>query len=194
MPMRLSPWLKRTVLGVLRRAIAFIAVLLSYEIARAAQCGGSGPDLKNPTLCSRPFAFEGACGRPNYNYPGWPDVALAVGAWEKVPIRVVAVSTDAVIETERWKNRFAKLAGIFVGNSFNDDPMTPYRYAAAGRSLPFGKTRLTVHTEQRLPYDSGMQFPAGQPMFDAHIDVHLTCEPEGALYFGNLIVWYRLDD
>lgn len=194
MPFGFPPWLKRSVPGVLRGAIVFVAVPFLSDIARAAQCGGNGPELKNPTLCSRPFIFDGACGRPKYNYKGWSDVAFAVGAWEKVPIRVVAVSADAVIETERWKNRFAKLAEIFVGNSFNDDPMTPYRYAAADRSLPFGKTRLTVHTEQRLSYDSGMQFPAGRSMFDAHIDVHLTCEPEGASYFGNLIVWYRLDE
>jgi hypothetical protein len=178
----------------MRHAVIAIAlVLFSSAAARAAQCGGGGPELKNPTLCSSAFAFQGACGRSNYDDPGWPDVALAVGAWEKVPIRFVAVSADAVIATERWQNRFAKLAMIFVGNSYNGDPMTPYRYAAAGRSLPFGKTYLTVHTEQRFPADSGMQFPAGQPMRKTHVDVHLVCQPDGASYLGNLMVWYKFD-
>lgn len=176
-----------------RAVIAIVLVLFWSAAARAAQCGGGGPELKNPTLCSRAFAFEGACGRPNYDYPGWFDVAFAVGAWEKLPIRFVAVSADAMILTDKWQNRFAKLAMIFVGNSYNGDPMTPYRYAFAGRSLPFGKTYLTVHTEQRFPDDSGMQFPAGQPMPRTHVDVHLTCQPDGAFYSGNLMVWYKFD-
>ncbi len=184
--------LRRMTNAWLRILLAGLIAILSFS-AYAAQCGSNGAELKSPVLCSRMFVFAGACGRPNYPYPGWPDVALVVGAWEKVSIRIISISVDAMIETQRWKNRFEKVAMLFIGNSFNADPMTPYRYATAGRSLPFGRTRLAVHVEQRFPDDDGMQFPAGQPVRQTHIDVHLTCEPAGASYLGNMIVWYRLD-
>jgi hypothetical protein len=39
-------------------------------------------ELKNPALCRRSFVFQGACGRRKYDYPGWFDIAFAVGAWK----------------------------------------------------------------------------------------------------------------
>ncbi len=62
--------------------IAFL--LLASSAADGAQCGGSGPNLKEPASCSRNFSFHGACGTPNYNFPDWETVAIAIGAWEKV--------------------------------------------------------------------------------------------------------------
>lgn len=151
--------------------------------------GGSNAVLKEPALCSKIFLFNGLCGHPNYGYPGWPDVAIAVGAWEKAPIRILAVSADAIVST-RWR---AITASIFAGNSFNNDPMTPLRYATGQLVGLFGAVHAILHTEQHFPADNGMQFPAGQPMPQTHLDVHVSCDPAGAHYSGNLSVWYVFD-
>ncbi len=153
------------------------------------QCGGTGPELKEPAVCSRLFEFGGLCGKPNYPYKDWDDVAVAVGAWEKVPIRLLFVSADARIQT-RWR---AVTARMFAGNSFNADPMTPYTNAAAGILDLHGNVVANIHTDMTLPAGLGMQFPAGQPWQDTHLDVHLQCTPTGAPYSGSLAVWYKLD-
>jgi hypothetical protein len=169
--------------------LATIAILLMPSIAAAAQCGDRGAQLKEPAICSRSFPFHGACGTPNYNFPGWDNVAVAVGAWEKVPIRIVSVSTDAIVTTKRS----ASWAIIFAGNSFNADEMTPLQSAVGVTSGWWGSVITSVHSEKTFPPGLGMQFPAGQPMYDAHLDVHLECRPIGAPYFGDLTIWYTLD-
>src|SRR5580692_6821030 len=83
----------------------------------AAQCNARGHQLKEPLLCSHSVSFEGQCGKKVYDFPQWDDVAVAFGAWEEVPIRIMAVSADALIMNERtpaW-------GAMFAGNSYNDD-------------------------------------------------------------------------
>jgi len=157
--------------------------------ARAARCdGNSAYELKEPAICSRIVEFSGSCGHPNYSFPDWSDVAIAIGAWEKVPIRIIAVSADAIVQTKGHT-----ITGtIFAGDSFNGDPLTPLRYATSGVS-DAGEVAVVLHSEQHFPIDVGMQFPAGQPWEHIHLDVHLTCNPTGAGYSGNLSVWYVLD-
>jgi hypothetical protein len=172
------------------RTLAIVVLLLSSSAARAAQCSGEG-DLKEPALCSRSFAFHGACGKPNYQFPEWETVAVAVGAWEKTAIRIVSVSADATVISAANSKAPASWAIIFAGNSVNNDPMTPLRGAAGVVS---GAEVVTVaHSEKDFPAGLGMQFPAGKSMHDAHLDVHLDCRPIGANYFGSLTVWYTLD-
>jgi hypothetical protein len=158
--------------------------------AYAVQCGGGGYQLKEPALCSKLFVFSGTCGRAVYPYPGWPDVVFAVGAWEAVPIRVTSVSVDALVRSRWWR---MVSASIFAGNSFNADPMTPYRNATSSAFDLLGRAAVAVASEQHFPLDDAMQFPAGQPMPQVHLDAHLTCSPNGASYSGSLSVWYRLD-
>lgn len=167
-----------------------VAFLFAATSAHAAQCGGDGPQLKDPALCTKLFTFSGTCGRPNYPYPGWPDIALAVGAWEPVPIRVLSVSADAMVTSRWWR---LATASIFSGNSFNADPMTPYRNGVAAAFDIFGRSAVAVHSEGNFPGGAGMQFPAGQPMPRAHLDVHLSCTPLSARYSGSLWVSYVLD-
>lgn len=169
------------------RALLTIIVALLSGGAHAAQCEGTGPDLKEPALCSKLFVFEGRCGHTPY--PQWtPDVAFAVGPWEKVPIRIFAVSGDAVVRAT-WR---AVIAEMFVGNSFNADPMTPYVSAAGGIMDFSGRVAVPIHAEQHYPV--GMQLDAAGPVpLTPHLDIHLICEPAGAPFFGSLTVWYRLD-
>ena len=174
--------------ALLRISLAGLIASLSFP-AYAAQCGGESYQLKEPALCSKFFVFNGACGRAVYPYPGWSNVVLAVSAWESVPIRIVSVSADALIEGRWWRR---VTASIFAGNSFNADPMTPYRYAASAGFDILGHAAVAIHSEEHFPLDDAMQFPAGQPMPQIHLDVHLTCSPN-ASYSGSLSVWYRLD-
>jgi hypothetical protein len=145
--------------------------------------------LKEPAICSRLFEFLGSCGKANYPFKDWEDAAFTVGAWEKVPIRILSVSADATIQT-KWQ---AIAARMFAGNSFNADPMTPYATTAAGIMDLHGDVTATLHTAMNYPADAGMQLPAGQPWEHIHLDVHLRCTPLGASYPGSLSVWYRLD-
>jgi hypothetical protein len=172
-----------------RVLLAILVVLLMPGAAAAAQCRGSGPDLKEPAVCSRLFGFQGLCGKPTYPYKDWDDVVVAVGAWEKVPIRILFVSADARIQT-KWR---AVTASMYAGNSFNADPLTPWAQAAAGIMDLRGDVVATIHAEMTYRPDLGMQFPAGQPWQDIHLDVHLQCTPTGAPYFGSLGIWYKLD-
>jgi hypothetical protein len=169
-----------------RAYLIVIATLLSAP-AHAAQCDGTGPDLKEPALCSKLFVFEGFCGRTTY--PAWtPDVVFAVGPWEKTLIRIFAVSADTVVRAT-WRAAFAKM---FVGNSFNADPMTAFVTASGGVLDLSGRVAVPVHAEQH--FSTGMQFaaPGPEPLVP-HLDVHLICEPDGAPFFGSLTVWYALD-
>lgn len=177
--------------GVLAAYAIFFVCLLSRPTLATECFGNTKVDLKEPALCSRIVEFGGACGHANYNIPGWgSDVAIAVGAWEKAPIRIVAVSADAVVRA-RWHT---VTGSIFAGNSFNNDPLTPQRYAMAGLSDLRGNVSAVLHSEQHFPSGFGMQLPAeGQPWQQIHLDVHITCEPAGARYAGNLSVWYVLD-
>lgn len=172
-------------------AVAVVALTcLSSRSALAAQCfGNTKAELKEPAICSRIVEFGGVCGQPNYKFPGWNDVAVAVGAWEKTPIRILAVSADATVQT-KWRTI---TGSIFAGDSFNNDPLTPLRYGSAGISDFHGDVSAILHTEQHFPAGLGMQLPAGLPWQGTHLDVHITCEPKGATYNGNLSVWYILD-
>jgi hypothetical protein len=171
------------------RLLGIAFLLLASSAAEASQCAGNSVELKDPAICSRNFPFHGNCGKPNYNFPDWDTVAVAIGAWEKVPIRIVSVSVDAVVTTKRS----ASWATIFAGNSFNNDEMTPLRSAAGVTSGWWGSVITTVHSGKDFPPGLGMQFPAGQTMRQAHLDVHLDCHPIGAPYYGNLTIWYTLD-
>jgi len=169
------------------RALAIIIIALLSGTAHAAQCDGNGRDLKEPALCSKLFVFEGRCGHTPY--PQWTsDVAFAVGPWEKVPIRIFAISGDAVVRAT-WR---AAIAQMFLGNSFNADPMTPYVNASAGIMDLSGRVAVPIHVEQRFPI--GMQLAAAGPVpLEPHLDVHLICEPADAPFFGSITVWYKLD-
>jgi hypothetical protein len=173
----------------MRLLIAGLIFSVSSVSAHAAQCAGDSHQLKEPAVCSRIFEFTGNCGKPKYNFPDWNDVAFAVGAWEKVPIRIFFVSADATIQA---RGR-AISARIFAGDSFNADPLTPYKTAAAGIMDLRGNAIATLHSAMNYPPDAGMQLPAGQPWEKIHLDVHLQCTPIGSAYYGNLSVWYRLD-
>lgn len=169
------------------RALLTIVAALLAGTAHAAQCGGTGPDLKEPALCSKLFVFEGRCGHTPYPQLT-PDVAFAVGPWEKLPIRIFAVSGDAVVRAT-WR---AVIAEMFVDNSFNADPMTPYVSASGGIMDLSGRVAVPIHAEQHFPI--GMQLSAAGPEpLVPHLEVHLICEPAGAPFFGSLTVWYRLD-
>lgn len=169
-----------------RALLIIIAALLSAP-AHAAQCDGTGPDLKEPALCSKLFVFAGSCGRAAY--PAWtPDVVFAVGPWEKGPIRIFAVSADAVVHAT-WRAAFASM---FVGNSFNADPMTPFVTASGGILDLSGRVAVPVHAEQH--FSTGMQLAGSGPdPLVPHLDVHLICEPNRAPFIGSLTVWYTLD-
>ena len=170
--------------------VAGALVCLAPAPVQAAQCSGnSGYELKEPAICSRIVEFTGTCGHPNYSFPDWADVAVAVGSWEKTPIRILAISADAVVQTKGH----TIIGSIFAGDSFNNDPLTPLRYATSGASDASGNVAAVLHTAQHFPVGLGMQLPAGQPWEHIHLDVHLTCNPVGAGYSGNLSVWYRLD-
>lgn len=175
---------------MLRKLLAVIAILPVPSVASAAQCAGSDWKLKEPALCSKLFVFSGTCGQTNY--PAWtPDVAFAVGPWENVPIRIFAISGDAVVRAT-WRAVFAEM---FLGNSFNADPMTPYVTASGGILDLSGRVAVPIHAEQH--YQIGMQLAGrsnepGQELVP-HLDVHLICEPKGASYFGSMTVWYSLD-
>ena len=172
-----------------RPLIGIPLALLMSGAAHAAQCGGTEPDLKEPALCSKQFEFVGRCGRTPYSGPGWtPDVAFAVGPWEKVPIRIFAISGDAVVRAT-WRSVIARM---FLGNSFNADPMTPYVYAAGGIMDLSGRVAVPIHVEQH--YRIGMQLaaPGPEPLMP-HLDVHMICEPADAPLFGSITVWYELD-
>ena len=149
--------------------LTFVVLLLPGGAAVTTQCGGSGPELKEPAICSRLFGFQGVCGKPNYPYKDWEDVALAIGAWEKALIRILFVSADARVQT-KWR---AINASMYSSNSFNADPMTPWAQTAAGIMDLRGDVVATLHTEMTYRADLGMQFPAGQPWQDIHLDVHL---------------------
>ena len=172
-----------------RVLFVIIAFVLVPGAASASRCGGSGPELKEPAVCSRHFGFQGLCGRPNYMFKDWDDVAIAVGAWEEVPIRILFVSADARIQT-KWR---AVTASMYAGNSFNADPLTPWAQATAGILDLRGDVVATIHAGMTYRPDLSMQFPAGQPWQDTHLDVHLQCTPTGAPFFGSLSVWYKLD-
>ncbi len=88
----------------------------------------------------------------------------------------------------KWR---AITASMFSGNSFNADPMTPYVRAAAGIMDWRGDVVAAVHSAKDYPPNLGVQFPAAGKK--AHLDVHLTCEPNGAACWGSLTVWYTLD-
>jgi hypothetical protein len=172
--------------------LAISAACLTSHTAAAAECfGNTKAELKEPSLCSRIIEFAGVCGRANYDIPYWtPDIALAVGAWEKTAIRVVAVSADAEV---RAKGHDVS-ASIFAGDSFNNDPLTPQRYAIGKAADSSADAVAVLHTERHFPLGVGMQLPgAGQPWENIHLDVHVACEPSGASYAGNLSVWYVLD-
>lgn len=170
--------------------VVVFACLISQP-ASAAECFGNiKAELKEPALCSRIVEFSGACGHANYSFPGWPDVAVAAAPWEAVPIRIVAVSADAVVRA-KWHT---VTGSIFAGDSFNNDPLTPLTYATAGISDLHGNVSMVLHTAQHFPAGVGMQLPAvGPPLESTHLDVHITCDPVGASYTGNLSVWYVLD-
>lgn len=174
----------------MRRLLIGIAfTLLTSGVGHATQCDGAGPALKEPALCSKLFEFVGRCGRTPYVDLGWtPDVAFAVGPWEKVPIRIFAISGDAIVRAT-WRSVVAKM---FLGNSFNADPMTSFVNAAGGIMDLSGRVAVPIHVEQH--YRVGMQLPAAGPdPLEPHLDVHMICEPSGAGFFGNLTVWYALD-
>lgn len=171
-----------------RALFVIVFLLLASSVAQASQCDGNGVELKGPMLCSKLFEFTGRCGHANY--PQWtPDVVFAVGPWEKVPIRIFSISGDAVVHAT-WR---AVIARMFLGNSFNADPMTPYVSASGGIMDFSGRVAVPIHTEQHYPI--GMQLPAAGPVpLKPHLDVHLTCDPESAPYLGSMVVWYMLDD
>lgn len=154
-------------------------------------CASATPSLDPPAICSQLFQFNGNCGVPKYHFPGWSDVAFYKGAWEHKPIRIRIAAANVTITTNWWRTIWAQM---FVGDSFNADPVTPYEAKVGGKSDWTGRTRLTLSSEQRL--NVGMQLPAkGQfPAEQTHLDVHLQCEPENAFYFGSLSVWYKVED
>ena len=71
----------------------------------ALHCGGGGAVLEAPALCSRIFGFTGRCGESGYPQYGsdWSNVAWMTGAWEKLPIRILAVEADVTIKTTWWR-------------------------------------------------------------------------------------------
>jgi hypothetical protein len=184
------PYRKMTSTTLSSTPIAVLITALSIFPGYAAQCGGESYQLKEPTLCSKLFEFAGRCGRGNYPLPDWtPDVAFAVGPWERVPIRIFAISADTIVRAT-WR---AVIARMFLGNSFNADPMTPYVYASGGIMDLSGRVAVSVHAEQHYPI--GMQLPGAGPVpLSPHLDVHLICEPNDAPYYGSMTVWYSLDE
>ncbi len=175
--------------NVMRLSIVGLPIIaaLGCSPAHAAQCQGTDWELKAPALCSKLFEFAGRCGRTPYR-GSTPDVAFAVGPWEKVPIRIFAISGDAVVRAT-WR---AVVAKMFLGNSFNADPMTPYVNAAGGIMDLSGRVAVPIHVEQHFPI--GMQLAGAGPVpLVPHLDVHLICEPDSAPFFGSMTVWYGFD-
>jgi hypothetical protein len=170
-----------------RILIAAAILFASDTTLLAAQCDSNNIELKEPALCSKLFVFTGRCGQKNY--PQWTaDVVFAVAPWEKAPIRIFSISGDAIVYA-KWR---AVIAKMFLGNSFNADPMTPYVNAAGGPMDLSGRVAVPIHVEQR--YQIGMQLPAAGPVpLEPHLDAHLICEPSDAPFFGSITVWYTLD-
>lgn len=173
-------------------ALALAACLFAVAPARAQtaqSCRGVEIRPGNDTrvICSRSFGFSGTCGQrqPQYPYPGWQDVAFATEPWEDGPITIRAVALDV-----RVVGKGPLLLGMFAGNNFNPDPMTPYRYFDSAGSAVDG------HAESpQWPGNAGMQLPAASAKQsfnspdDPHIDAHVNCTSD-ASYAGYLFVWY----
>lgn len=169
----------------MRLALALIVLaLLTPSSALAARCDGEGPVLKEPALCSKLFEFSGQCGKTPYAW-ATPDIAFAVGPWEKTPIRIFDIAGDVIVYAS-WRAAFARM---FLGNSFNADPMTPYANAVGGILDLSGRVAVPIHVEHH--FRTGMQLPGRGPApLDPHLDVHLVCEPAGAPFLGSMTVWY----
>lgn len=180
------------------RLVLIAALCLVALPALAAQCRGNGIELKSSALCSIAFDFQGTCGKRVYDHAGWKGVVFATGAWEKSPIRIAIATADAMVTTAVGR----AFAQLYAGNSFDADLMTPEVYAIGqptvgriARLLGFRRDSIAIaHAEEHFPKGLGMTLPTGGSMEDAHLDVHLTCFPDGATYVGSLTVWYVIDD
>jgi hypothetical protein len=170
-------------------AVAALTVL-TITNANAGQCRAAGYELKEPVVCSKSFHFSGTCGSNPYPEEwGWGDVKIVAGAWEKSPIRFLSVSSDALLTGSH-----SVVSGVmFVGNSWNDDEMTPTVRAGGVATGKIETVLVPIRAEQRFAPGFGMQFPAGQDWHHVHIDVHLSCLPADAVYEGTLTVWYSID-
>lgn len=171
--------------------------------AQATQsCNGQsgivpGPDTQ--VLCTRLVDFNGMCGKPNF--PEAPqydeDVAAYLNPWEDSSITVREVQVTAYLQgpVVNGQPQPANLnIGLFSGNSYNSDPMTPYEYAFA-----YGGRITVVRTKERFPDGTGMQFPGKREHPDrgpteVHLDVHVDCGPVGATYFGRWFLAYTINE
>lgn len=181
--------------------MAFVLVGESHALAQAAQsCDGRGPIVAAPdtqTLCTKLVAFHGVCGKPNFpGIAGYEDVAIYLNPWEEesITLRQVQVSTVLQGPILNGQPQAANLnIGVFSGNSYNYDPMTPYEFANS-----FGAKMIVVKAHERFPAGTGMQFPgkltnARTGPQGARLDVHVDCAPDGASYEGRWFLAYTIN-
>jgi hypothetical protein len=103
-------------------------------------------------------------------------VAFVTSAWEKSPIRILSSSADATVQA-RWRTITAQ---IFAGDSYNNDSLTPKRYATGGISDFHGNAVAILH----ITFRRHAVCIAGQQPWE-HIH-HLRTHR--APYVGNLAV------
>lgn len=191
---------------MVRFAVGCTIALAALTIARPApaqtiqSCNGqSGIVAARDTqvLCTRLVGFKGVCGQPNYpGLNGYEDVAVYLNPWEDQSITLREVQVSAVLSgpVVNGQPQPANLnIGIFSGNSYNSDPMTPYEYA-----FSFGGAVTVVKAHDRFPAGTGMQFPGkGKNSVtgprDPHLDIHVDCGPDGASYAGNWFLAYTIN-
>ncbi len=189
--------------GAAKFAVLFI-VFAAFPATTRAQgtesCNGQGgiaPGHDTQVLCTRLIDFSGLCGKPNIpNMPHYEDVAVYLNPWEEKSITIREVQVSAVLFgpiVDGQPKPTNLNIGIFSGNSYNSDPMTPYEYAYA-----IGAAVTVVRARDRFPAGTGMQFPgkiahAGTGPSGVHLDVHLDCGPDGASYFGKWFLAYTVN-
>ena len=179
-------------------SIGLWAVILAPKTPRACDAIGLIVPARNTeVLCTKAVEFAGICGKPNIpKLPGYEDVAVYLNPWEEQNItlrevQVIAVLTSAPIKGQPPPGELN--IGVFSGNSYNMDPMTPYKY---GYSL--GAPVVVVEAHNRFPAGTGMQFPgrktdSGRGPAATRLDVHVDCGPAGSPYVGRWFLSYTIN-
>lgn len=190
------------------RSIILASIILAGVAAAASargprplqECSGSGivPGPDTVVLCTKLIDFNGVCGRSNFpGVEGYEDVAAFLNPWESDSITIREVQVTAVLQGPiiNGQPQPSDLnIGIFSGNSYNADPMTPYEYTDSPN-----KAVTIVRAHDRFPTGTGMQFPGKAPHIHGpdphliHLDVHVDCGPEGASYVGRWFLAYTVN-
>jgi hypothetical protein len=133
--------------------------------------------------CTKFFNVSGVCGTPPLPGPDWTDVIWATAPWEPNTAVITITSADANLVFT------GGFMGVFIGNSFQPDPVTPYQVGVFTPGTAYG----LVHAHQDFPAGTGMQFPGANGITDPqktyHLDAHGWCAA-GTTYSGYIRIVY----